>query len=86
MSEDVKQGELYLKFEKYIWKYSAVDSSTANIGMDTVTMILDSARADFPKPPATLFTGTTYQQQIETDGEYKNRVWLWYCKWFGEVP
>ena len=54
MSKDTEQkGELYQKFEKYIWKYSAVDSSTANIGMDTVTMILDSARADFPKPPAT---------------------------------
>ena len=45
--------------------------------------LLDAARADFPKPPLTLFSGTTYQHQIETDGEYKNRVWLWYCKWFG---
>lgn len=41
-----QEGALYAKFEKYIWKYSAIDSKSANIGMDTVRMILDSAKTE----------------------------------------
>ena len=87
MSEDVKQGEFYKKidneYDEYMQETQWDNTVKYFIGKEKIKKVLIEAKTEFPKPPSTLFTGSIYQQQIESDGEYKNRVWLWYCKWFG---
>ena len=94
MSKDTEQkGELYQKFEKYIWKYSAIDSNTANIGMDTVNMILDAARAEHPpewnkwiiKQPEYI----RHDKHIDMHDMWQRYAWEmidWFKRWFGVVP